>query len=326
MTRARPVALVSLALLGAAALFPAGARSQQAKRHHIGVLNTALAGNAPMAEGLKAGLKQLGYQEGRDVTYTIRFTRGDVKALSTAAEELAKAKADLIFANGDAAARAAKAATRTIPIVFSIVPDPVAAGLVKDLAKPGGNITGVTSLTTDLVPKRIEILKALAPSVRRVLVVHHPDDAASVAAAKRAREVAAQFTIEVLDRAARNPDDAERLMKELKPGDGVLPPDLPALAIPGRILELSLARKIPAVFPTTLWIQQGALASYGSDQYQESVQAAALVARILKGAKPGDLPVEGAKKLVFAISKATAVAAGVTVPAELLKRADRIVE
>lgn len=320
------MALVSLALLGAAALVPAGARGQQAKRHHIGVLNTALVGNAPMAEGLKAGLKQLGYQEGRDVTYTIRFTRGDVKALSTAAEELAKARVDLIFANGDAAARAAKAATRTIPVVFSIVPDPVAAGLVKDLAKPGGNITGVTSLTTDLVPKRIEILKALAPSVRRVLVVHHPDDAASVAAAKRAREVAAQFTIEVLDRAARNPDDAERLMKELKPGDGVLPPDLPALAIPGRILELSLARKIPAVFPTTLWIQQGALASYGSDQYQEGVQAAALVARILKGAKPGDLPVEGAKKLVFAISKATAVAAGITVPAELLKRADRIVE
>lgn len=326
MSRRRFVAVVAAALLALATLVPSGAPAQQAKRFRIGVLNTALAGNAPMVEGLKVGLRQLGLQEGRDVSFDIRFTRGDVKAIYTAGEELAKAKVDLIFANGDVAARAAKTATLTIPIVFTVVPDPVAAGLVKDLAKPGGNVTGVTSLTTDMMAKRLEILKALAPGVRRVMAVFHPDDAASVATAKKAREVGAQFNVEVLERAARNPADVERVMKELKAGDGLLPPDLSSLAIPGRMLELSLAQKLPAVFPTTLWIQQGALASFGSDHYQEGIQAAALVAKILKGAKPAELPVEGAKKLIFAINKETANAIGVTVPDELLKKADRIVE
>lgn len=329
MSRSRVVAVavvVALAPLALAMPVPTGASAEQAKRFRIGVLNTALVGNAPMVEGLKAGLRELGLREGRDVTFDLRFTRGNVKAVYTAAAELAKARVDLIFANGDVAAQAAKTATLTIPIVFTVVPDPVAAGLVKDPSKPGGNVTGVTSLTTELTAKRLEILKSLAPGVRRVMVVFHPDDAASVAAARKAREVAAQVGVEVLERAVRNPADVERVMKELRPGDGVLPPDLSSLAIPGRVLELSLAQKIPAVFPTTLWIQQGALASYGSDHYQEGIQAAALVAKILKGARPGDLPVEGAKKLTFAISKETAGALGVTVSDELLKKADRIVE
>ena len=317
---------VILLLLGAASAVPPDAPAQTAKRFRIGVVNTALAPNAPMVEGLRAGLTQLGMQEGRDVSLDIRFTRGDLRAVSTAVEELAKARVDLIFANGAVAARAAKAATLTIPIVFTVVPDPVASGLVNDLAKPDGNITGVSSLTTDLVPKRIEILKALAPSVSRVLSAYHPDDPASLAAVKKAQTVAAEFKVTVLDRVLRDPADVERVMKELQPGDGLLPPDLASLAIPGRMLELSRAQKVPAVFPTTLWIEQGALASYGSDPYEEGVQAAALVAKILKGAKPPEVPIEGARKLVFAINKETAGAMGITVPPELLKRADRVVE
>src|SRR5216117_1886338 len=259
---------VVLLLLGATSVLPDDALAQPAKRFRIGVVNTTLAANSPMVEGLRAGLKELGLQED-DVSFDVRFTRGDVRALSRAAEELAKAGVDLIFANGDAAARAAKAATLTIPIIFTVVPDPVAAGLVKDLAKPDGNLTGVSSLTTELVPKRIEILKALAPRVGRVLSIYHPDDAASRAAAEKAQAVAPRFRVAVLDRAARNPGDVERAMKELRPGDGLLPPDLSSLAIPGRMLELSLAQKVPAVFTAALWIQQGALAAYGSDPYAE---------------------------------------------------------
>lgn|SRR5574341_642735 len=329
MSRSRVAAVgavVALALPALTTPGPSGASAERAQPFRIGVLNTALVGNAPMVEGLKAGLRELGLREGRDVTFDIRFTRGNVKAVYTAGEELAKARVDLIFANGDVAARAAKTATLTIPVVFTVVPDPVASGLVKDLAKPGGNVTGVTSLTTELVAKRVEILRALAPGVRRVMAVFHPDDAASVAAVKKAREVAAQFNLQVLERAVRNRADVERVMKELRAGDAVLPPDLSSLAIPGRMLELSLAQKIPAVFPTTLWIQQGALASYGSDHYQEGIQAATLVAKILKGARPGDLPVEGARKLTFAINKETAGALGITVSDDLLKKADRIVE
>ena len=316
---------VVLLLLGATSVLPDDALAQPAKRFRIGVVNTTLAANSPMVEGLRAGLKELGLQED-DVSFDVRFTRGDVRALSRAAEELAKAGVDLIFANGDAAARAAKAATLTIPIVFTAVPDPVAAGLVRDLAKPDGNLTGVSSLTTDLVPKRLEILKALAPNVGRVLSVYQPDDAASRAAAEKAKAVATQFKVAVLDRAVRDPADVERAMQELRPGDGLLPPDLGSLAIPGRMLELSRARKIPAVFPTALWIQQGALDAYGSDPYAEGIQAAGIVAKILKGAKAQQLPVEGARKLVLAINKGTAAALGLQVPTELLTRADRIVE
>jgi putative ABC transport system substrate-binding protein len=328
MTRQRSVAvLVLLALAGAVALAPAAAPGQpQPKRYSIGVLNTALAGNAPMVEGLKFGLTQEGMLEGRDVTYLLRFTRGKEQAVGAAAEDLVREQVDLIFANGSVAARAAQAATRTIPIVFTVVSDPVAAGLVTELAKPGANITGVSGMTTELVPKRLEILKALVPKVRRVLVVAHPDDPASVAAQKKAQEVAAQFGVQILARTVRNGADVDRAVKELRPGDGMLPPDLLRLEIPGQMLEMSLARKIPAVFPTTLWIQQGALASYGSDHYQEGVQAAALVARILKGARPQELPVVGAKKLTLAINRETAKTLGIKVPEDLLKRADRVVE
>jgi putative ABC transport system substrate-binding protein len=323
MTQLRAAAVV-LAVVAMAWRSP-DTTAQPARPFRIGVVNTALAGNAPMVEGLRAGLKQLGLREG-DVSFDVRFTRGDTKAVRGAAEELVKARVDLIFANGNVAAQAAKAATLTIPIVFTLVPDPVAAGLVRELETPDGNITGVSSLTTDLVPRRLEILKTLAPSVNRVLSVYHPDDAASLAAVKKAQAVAPDFKVTVLDRPVRAPTDVERAMRELGPGDGLLPPDLASLAIPGRMLELSLAQKIPAVFPTTLWVRQGALASYGSDHYEEGVQAAALVMKILKGAKPKELPVEGARKLVFAINKETAGAMGIAVPPELLKRADRVVE
>jgi putative ABC transport system substrate-binding protein len=327
MSRTRRLAVLGLLLL-AVAVFPlAEARGQQpAKRYRIGVLNTSLASNAPMVEGLKTGLKQQGLLEGRDVSYVIRFTRGKEQAVAPAAEELVREKVDLIFANGAAAAQAAKAATATIPIVFTLVSDPVAAGLVKDLALPGANVTGVSAMTTELVPKRLEILKSVAPGVRRVLVVAHPDDPGSVAAQKKAQEVAAQFGVEVLARSVRNAADVQQALRELKPGDGMLPPDLPRLEIPGQMLEASLAQKFPAVFPTTLWIQQGALASYGSDPYWEGVQAASLVARILKGARPRDLAVEGATKLTLAINQETAKSLGITVPEALLKRADRVVE
>lgn len=327
MTRLGPVPLISLLLLGAGALLPAGARGQQPPTlHRIGVLTPALAANAPMVEGLKTGLKQADLVEGRDLTYVVRFTRGHEPALGAAAEELVRDRVDLIFANGPAAVRAAATATPTIPIVFTVVSDPVASGLVTGLAKPGANITGVSSLTTELVPKRLEILKALVPKIRRVLVVADPDDPASVAAQKKAQEVAAKLGVEILARLARNAADVERAVQELKPGDGMLPPDLPKLAIPGRMLEASLAQKIPAVFPTTLWSRQGALASYGSDQYWEGVQAAALVAKILKGAKPGSLPVEGPKKLTFSLNRETAKGFGIRLPDDLVKRADQVIE
>jgi putative ABC transport system substrate-binding protein len=142
---------------------------------------------------------------------------------------------------------------------------------------------------------------------------------------KKAQEAGSRMKIEVLARTVRTRDDVKRVMQDLGPGDGALPPDLSLLEIPGQMLEATLAAKIPAVFPTTLWIHQGALASYGSDHYHEGLQAAGLVAKILKGAQPRELAVEGAKQLTLALNQETAKAMGITIPPDLLKRADKVV-
>ena len=163
-TRARCTAL------GVALIFlSVMAHAQQAPRpHRIGVLNEAWAANHPTVEGLRAGLRELGFEEGRDVVFDIRFTQGKPEATRGAAEALVKDGVDLIVTSNEAATQAAKNATKTIPIVFTLVGDPVMAGILRVIAKPGANLTGVSSLTSDLVAKRLEILKTLAPQVRRV--------------------------------------------------------------------------------------------------------------------------------------------------------------
>ena len=167
-------ASVLVALLAVVAL---DAAAQPARRvHRIGVLNEAWAANHPTVEGLKAGLRELGLEEGRDVRFDIRFTEGNLDAMPAAATALVKAGVDLIVTSQYAATQAAKDATTRIPIVFTLLSDPVAAGIVANPARPEGNVTGVTSLQAELVAKRLEMLKILVPSVRRVWVIHHAAD------------------------------------------------------------------------------------------------------------------------------------------------------
>jgi putative ABC transport system substrate-binding protein len=301
--------------------------AQEAKRpYRIGVLHTAFFQNIPVVEGLKAGLKAEGLVEGRDLVFDIRFTRGDLQATPATAAALAKERVDLIFADTEEATRAARAATQTIPIVFTQVGDPVAAGIVKEIAHPGGNVTGVSSLATELAPKRLEILKAIFPALRRVWAVYYVGEGSSLAAARKAQEVSPLLKLEVVARPVRTLEELVTHLKGLRPGDGLLAPPTVTMNIPGLILDLQLGAKWPAVFYTGFWVQSGAVVSYGSNTYTDGVQAARLVAKILRGARPQDLPVEGANKIELAINLKTAKSLGVTIPRELLARAELVVQ
>ncbi len=294
----------ALIILGAAVFalagvlpFPASAQRTRAPSR-VGVLNDARAANHPTVDGLKAGLRDLGLEEGRDVLLDVRLTDADPERMPAAAAALVRAGADVIFTSGEAATRAAKGATQTIPIVFTLVGDPVVAGFVKSLAHPAGNLTGVSSLTPELVPKRLEVLKALAVSSR--------------------------FGIEIVPRTIRTQDELERIFASLRPGDALLVPDIGMMDLSAMLLETSLARRVPAVFSSELWVSHGGLASYGADYRAQGVQAARLVGKILHGARPGDLPVEGADRIVLAINLKTAVSFGLTAPRQVLFWADII--
>jgi len=195
------------AFLAAVALsFPAAA-AESAKPYRIGVLNEASAANHPTVEGLKAGLRELGLQEGRDVTFDIRFTKGNPKAMPAEAEALVKAGVDLIFTSKEIATLAAKAATQKLPIVFTLVGDPITAGVVTQFVRPGGNVTGISSLTPELMPKRLEVLKTLFPAVKRVWYIHDATDPTGSAALEQfmeAQGAAWGARRDVIDRATFN--------------------------------------------------------------------------------------------------------------------------
>jgi putative ABC transport system substrate-binding protein len=314
-----------LAAMAVLLLLPMDASAQPLKRpHRIGVLNEAWAANHPTVEGLRSGLRDLGFEEGRDVVFDIRFTQGKPEATRGAADALVKDGVDLIVTSNESATQAAKDATKKIPIVFTLVGDPVMAGILRTIAKPGENLTGVSSLSSDLVAKRLEILKTLAPQVRRVWAIHHGDDPSSIEAIRRAEVAAQQLKVELLPRAVYTPEQLEDAIKAVRPGDALLPPDVGTLDIPAALLERSMASRLPAVFATSLWVGHGGLASYGPDYHAQGVQAARLVAKILRGARPGDLPVEGADRIDFAVNLKTAAVLGLPVPRKIMLRADTI--
>ena len=299
------------------------AGAQEAPRpFRIGVLNAAWAASHPTVEGLKAGLKGFGFVDGRDMTFDIRFTEGKLDAMPAAAEALVKAGVDLIFTSQEAATQAAKDATKSVPIVFTLVGDPVGAGIVSKLAHPGGNVTGISSLQTELVAKRLEVLKTLTPAVRRVWLIYYGVDLGTTPMIAKALEAGQRMNLEVLPKGVLDASELKRVLREVRREDAVLAPEgsNPDLTI--AILERSLALRVPAVFGTALWIGYGGLISYGPDYYAQGVQAAALVAKILRGARPQDLPVEGAERIDLAVNLKTADLFGLAVPRKILLRAD----
>ncbi|MGH7388737.1 MAG: ABC transporter substrate-binding protein [Candidatus Rokuibacteriota bacterium] len=304
-------------------VFASPAEAQEPRRPlRIGVLNAAWAATHPTVEGLKAGLQELGFQDGRDVTFDIRFTEGKLNTMPTAAAALVKAGVDLIFTSQEAATQAAKDTTTSVPIVFTLVGDPVGAGIVSKLAQPGANVTGVSSLQTELMAKRLEVLKTLAPAVRRVWLVFYGVDLSATQMIGKALEAARRTKLDLLPKSVLDARDLKQVLRDVRRDDAVLVLEgsNPDLVI--AVIERSLALRLPAVFGTALWVGYGGLVSYGPDYYAQGVQAAALVAKILRGARPQDLPVEGAEKIDLAVNLKTAELLGLTVPRKILLRAD----
>jgi putative ABC transport system substrate-binding protein len=299
------------------------AEAQEAPRpFRIGVLNAAWAASHPTVEGLKAGLKGFGFADGRDVSFDIRFTEGKLDAMPSTADALVKAGVDLIFTSQEAATQAAKDATKSVPIVFTLVGDPVGAGIVNKLAHPGGNVTGISSLQTELVAKRLEVLKTLTPAVRRVWLIYYGVDLGTTPMITKALEAGRRMNLEVVPKGVLDAGELKQVLREVRREDAVLAPEgsNPDLTI--AIIEQSLAARVPAVFGTALWIGYGGLISYGPDYYAQGVQAAALAAKILRGARPRDLPVEGAERIDLAVNLKTADLFGLAVPRKILLRAD----
>jgi putative ABC transport system substrate-binding protein len=314
----------ALVLAAATSLAWSLAHAEPARPYRIGVLNEAYGANHPTVEGLKAGLRARGLAEGRDLTFEVHFTEGKSDELPAEARALIKAKVDLIFTNNEAAALAAKGATQQIPIVFTLVENPVAAGVVGNLARPGGNLTGIAGGATQIAAKRIEILRTVMPKLRRVWFIHRADDPTDAAAVATADLAARHLKVELLSRTVESADQLRRTLLEVRPGDGLLSPEMDSLDIPAAILDKSLKSRVPAIFASAHWVARGGLVSYGPDLYAQGVQAAGIVARILQGTRPEDLPIESSDDLALAVNLETARLFGLDVPRKILFRADVI--
>ena len=304
-------------------LSPASTEAQGGPRpFRIGVINAAYAASHPTVEGLKAGLKALGLEDGRDVTFDIRFTEGKLDTMPTVAKALVTTGVDLIFTSGEAATQAARDATASLPIVFTLVGDPVGAGIVRSRVQPGANVTGVSSLQTELAAKRLEVLRTLAPAVRRVWLIYYGADLSTTPMINKALDVAQRMKLEIVAKGVLGSEELKQVLREVRRGDALLVPEGSNPDLTAAVIEQARVLRAPAVFGTALWVGYGGLVSYGPDYYAQGVQAAGLVAKIVRGTQPRDLPVEGADKIDLAVNLKTAEQLGLVVPRKILLRAD----
>jgi putative tryptophan/tyrosine transport system substrate-binding protein len=319
-----------LALGGAAAAWPLTARAQQpANVPRIGFLRFGPASAyAFQVEALRAALRQLGYDEGKNIVIEFRWAE-TVDQLPGLAAELARMNVDAIFAMSSIEVEAARAATKTIPIVFGTHADPVGLGHVASLARPGGNITGLTVLLTDVAAKQLEVLKEAVPQATRIGVLFSPT-APSHRPALQAIETAGQKLGVQLHmapvRTAEDFDGAFAMMSRERVGGFHVMASPLFLSHRARVSELALKHRLPGMFASKENVEAGGLMSYGADLNDLVQRAATYVDKILKGAKPADLPVEQASKFQLVINLKTAKALGLAIPEAFLLRADEVIE
>ena len=321
-----------ITLLGGVAAWPLAASAQQPDRvRRIGVLITLAAddpeGQARVA-AFRQGLQQLGWTGGHDVQIETRWATSNIEARKHAAELVALAP-DLILATGSPTVAALQQATRSVPIVFVNVADPVGAGFVDGLARPGGNITGFALYEYSMSGKFLELLKEIAPRVTRVAVLRDPAIAAGSGQLGVIQALAPSFGVELTPIGVREPGEIERGISAIAhgPNGGVIVTGSP-LAVIHRELIIALAarHRLPAVYFYRFFVREGGLISYGPDSIDPYRRAAGYVDRILKGEKPADLPVQAPTKFELAINVKTARTLGLTVPDRLLALADEVIE
>ena len=320
-----------IALLGgAAAAWPLAAHGQQDRRRRIGVLMSTRADDPEGQTRIAAflgGLQQLGWTDGRNVEINARWATGDAEGRKYAAELVALAP-DVILGTG-LYVGSLQQVTQTVPIVFVLVADPVGAGFVASLARPGGNATGFSFSEYGISGKWLELLKQIAPSVTRVAVLRNPADPAGTGQWGAIQSVAPSFGVELIPLGVRDPSEIERAVTEFARGsNGGLIVVAGGLVIVHRELIIALAarHRLPAVYFNRMYVTGGGLISYGPENFDQYRRAAGYVDRILKGEKPADLPVQAPTKYELLINLKTAKALGLDVPPMLLARADEVIE
>jgi putative tryptophan/tyrosine transport system substrate-binding protein len=322
-----------ITLLGGAAAWPLAARAQQGERvRRIGALMT-LAADDPEGQGrLRAfvqELQQLGWIDGRNVQIDLRWGEGDAERYRRYAAELVALAPEVILAGGGSSVGPLLQATRSVPIVFTQTPDPVGAGFVESLARPGGNATGFTTAEFGMSAKWLELLKQIAPGVTRAAIIRDPAITAGIGEFGSIQSVAPSVGIEVSPLNVRDASEIERAITAFaRSSNGGLIVTSSALAIVHRDLIVALAarHRLPAVYGNRFFVTSGGLLAYGSDSIDPYRRAASYVDRILKGEKPMDLPVQAPTKYGLVINLKTAKALGIEVPPTLLARADEVIE
>jgi putative ABC transport system substrate-binding protein len=322
-----------ITLLGGAAAWPLAARAQQGERmRRIGAL-TPLAADDPQSQGRMTafvqGLQQLGWTDGRNVRIDTRWSAADADRIRRNAAELVALAPDVILATGASTLAPLLQETRAVPMVFVVVTDPVGAGFVESLARPGGNVTGFINFEYGISAKWLELLKQIAPSVTRAAVIRDPATTAGVGQFAAIQSVAPSFGVELKPVNVRDAGEVERAIVDFaRSSNGGLIVTGSGLAIVHRDLIVTLAarHKLPAVYWDRMLVTGGGLTSYGADIIDQYRRAAAYVDRILKGEKPADLPVQAPTKYELVINLKTAKALGLEVPPMLLARADEVIE
>ena len=319
--------IVTLVLGILAALLPAAAQ-RPAIAPRVGVLAASFSASSPMAETFRQAVRELGYAEGRNILIEWRYAGGRYDLLPGLAAELVGRKVDVIVTESTVATLAAKKTGATIPIVMALAADPVGSGLVRSLARPGGNITGLSMMLPELAAKRLELLKELVPRAARVAVLANPDtpwhrvSLTKIRGAARALRVQPQFV------EARAPDAFERAFAAMKSGRADA---LQVLGDPvffsnrSRLLQLAERNRLPAIYEEGAMVHDGGLMAWGVNFAHLFQRAAWYVDKILRGAKPADLPIEQPTKFELVINLKTAKALGLAIPQSLLLRADEVI-
>jgi putative ABC transport system substrate-binding protein len=304
------------------------AHAQQSKVYRIG----ALFPGGPLSEtidGLRGGLGELGLEEGKQFTLAILDTKGDAKAAEEAARKFEREKFDLIYAVTIPIVTSAKAATTNIPVVFCVGTDPVVMGLVDSFVKPGGRLTGVQYLVTDLTAKRLEILKEILPKLNRVVTFYNPGDRVAPEAAKLAREEAGRLGLKFIERHVSSVEELRKVLQALKPGEAdayFFVTDVMVIGQVQLIIDTAKAKKLATMFHERSLVTNGALASYGQNYYEIGRVSAKYVQRVLSGVQPRDLKVETIDDVELAINLQTAKQLGLTIPPNVLARAKKVIK
>jgi len=315
-----------ISLLGSAAAWPIAARAQRppVRMPRIGIID-----NEPVWDSFRQGLRDLGYIENRNIAIEYRSAEEKVDRLAQAARELVSVPVDVIVVTGSPATRAARQATSTIPIVAIAVGDPLRAGFAASLARPGGNMTGLSAQSPDLIGKRLEILRECIPAVARVAFLWNPDNDSNLAFLDELIVAVPALGLQLTSAPIRNADEFEgafAAVLQRRPNAALVTGDPLLRLYQNRIIDFVAKNRLPAMYQEKEWVAAGGLLSYGPNFPDLFRQGALYVHKILQGAKPADLPIEQPTRFDLAINVKTARALGFEIAPTLLTRADEVIE